>query len=435
MRWRWSQSPEESMLATRKSEGATEPRRLDTGDIGLALANPEWPGFRGADRTSRSRGPQISTNWTDRPPRQLWKIPVGPAWSSFAVAGNFLFTQEQRGPMETVVCYEAETGREVWRQGIETRFDDPMGGPGPRATPTLAGGGLFVTGGTGAFLRLDPATGEVVWRHELRTLAGRDAPAWGFAASPLVVGSVAIAYAGGPGDKGLLAFDVASGALRWSAAAGDHSYSSPQLNTIAGESLVLMLTNAGLVLLDPATGREALNYAWKFINYRALQPHVLGDDTILLATGMSTGTRAIRVTHAGGRLAAEAIWTSRSLKPDFTDFVSYQGYAYGVDGALFTCVDLKTGERRWKGGRYGKGQVVLLENSGLLLVGGEQGQVVLLRADPGGHVEVASFKALEGKTWNHPVVVGDRLFVRNSQEAAGYRLALAEVQAEATDPR
>jgi outer membrane protein assembly factor BamB len=202
------------------------------------------------------------------------------------------------------------------------------------------------------------------------------------------------------------------------------------LNTIAGESLVFMLSNAGLVCLDPATGKEALNYAWKFINYRALQPHVLGDDTILLATGMSTGTRAIRVTRAGDRLAVEAIWTSRNLKPDFTDFVIYQGYAYGVDGALFTCVDLKTGERRWKSGRYGKGQVVLLENSGLLLVGGEQGQVVLLRADPDEHVEVASFKALEGKTWNHPVVVGDRLFVRNSQEAAGYRLALAEVRGD-----
>ena len=144
------------MLAARKPEPAAGTNRPTVGKIELALANPEWPGFRGDDRASRSRGPQILTNWTAHPPRQLWKTPVGPAWSSFAVAGNLLFTQEQRGPMETVVCYDADTGREVWNRQIETRFDEPLGGPGPRATPTLAKGGLFVTGATGTFLRLTP---------------------------------------------------------------------------------------------------------------------------------------------------------------------------------------------------------------------------------------------------------------------------------------
>src|SRR6185369_13727502 len=187
--------------------------------------------------------------------RQLWKIQVGPAWSSFAVAGNLLFTQEQRGPMETVVCYDADTGREVWNRPIEARFDDPLGGPGPRATPTLANDGLFITGATGTFLRLAPATGEVVWKQDLRTVAGRKVPMWGFSASPLVTGSVVIVYAGGPGDKNLLAFDLASGALRWTASTGKDSYSSPQLNTIAGEELVLMLTNDGLACLEPATGK------------------------------------------------------------------------------------------------------------------------------------------------------------------------------------
>ena len=133
--WRWSQTPEESMLSVRKQTASVKPDLPDSGKLGLALANPEWPGFRGADRASRSRGPQISTNWTTLPPRQLWKIQVGPAWSSFAVAGKLLFTQEQRGPRETVVCYDGDTGHEVWNQQIETRFDDPLGGPGPRGDP------------------------------------------------------------------------------------------------------------------------------------------------------------------------------------------------------------------------------------------------------------------------------------------------------------
>ena len=173
-----------------------------------------------------------------------------------------------------------------------------------------------------------------------------------------------------------------------------------------------------------------MNYEWKFGNYRALQPSVVGDDTILLPTGMNTGTWAIRIKTTNGQLAADQLWTSHNLKPDFSDLVIYQGYAYGNDGGIFTCIDLKTGERRWKGGRYGKGQVLLLEKSGLLLVAAEDGRVVLLRADPKEHAEVDSFKALEGKTWNHPVVVGDRLYVRNSQEAACYQLPLAEAKGQ-----
>ncbi len=430
-RWRWSQSSEERMLSIQKPKDSAKPELKDSARLGTALTNPEWPGFRGADRASRSSAPQISTNWTAQPPRQLWKIPVGPAWSSFAVAGKLLFTQEQRGPKETVVCYDGETGREVWNQQVEARLEDPMGGPGPRATPTLANGGLFVTGATGTFMRLNPTTGEVVWKQDLTKVAGRKVPMWGFAASPLVTGGVAIVYAGGADGKGVLGFDAASGALRWSATAGSDSYSSPQLNNILGEELALMLSNDGLVLLDPANGKERLNYAWKFMNYRALQPRVIGTDTILLPTGMSTGTRAIRIAKTDGQLTAQELWTSRNLKPDFTDLVSHEGYAYGVDGDILTCIDVKTGERKWKNGRYGKGQLLLLENSGLLLIAAEQGQVVLVRADPNEHVEVASFKALEGKTWNHPALVGDRLYLRNSQEAAAYQLPLAEAKTAA----
>ena len=185
-----------------------------------------------------------------------------------------------------------------------------------------------------------------------------------------------------------------------------------------------MLSSSGLALLDPANGKTRLDYEWKIAQFRALQPHVLGSDTILLPTGMNMGTRAIRIKKSNGQYAAEELWTSRQLKPDFADLVTYHGHAYGNDGSMLTCIDLQTGERKWKGGHYGKGQILLLENSGLLLILSEQGQVVLVAADPNEHRELASVQALEGKTWNHPVLVGDRLYVRNSQEAAAYRVQL-----------
>jgi outer membrane protein assembly factor BamB len=423
-RGRWTQTAEESLLASAaKSASTNTAAALDQSSVTKALAHPEWPGFRGPDRDGRYLGPKISTNWSAQPPQQLWKIQVGPAWSSFAVAGRMLFTQEQRGPKEAVVCYEADSDKEIWKVELEARLDDPMGGPGPRATPTLANGTLYVTGSTGTFLRLNPLTGETVWKKDLTQIAGSKVPMWGFAASPLVAGPVVIVYGGG-GDKGLLAFDAEKGDLRWSAPCPGDSYGSAQLNKLLDEETVVVLTKSGLTLLDPATGKVRLEYEWKIPQYRALQPHVVGSDTILLPTGMNMGTRAIRIKKNNGQYAAEELWTSRQLKPDFVDLVSYQGYAYGNDGGMLTCIDLKTGERKWKEGRYGKGQILLLETCGLLLVLSEQGQVVLVPADPTAHRELASFQALEGKTWNHPVLVSDRLYVRNSQQAAAYKIRL-----------
>lgn len=397
--------------------------------IAAAVAQAEWPGFRGADRAGHSMAPKIATDWAANPPKLLWKKPVGAGWSSFAVARSFVFTQEQRSTQETVVCYDLKTGDELWAQGWEARFDEPMGGPGPRATPTLSDGAVFAYGGLGILVRLKARTGEIEWQQDVKALSGREKlPMWGFSSSPLVTQSLVIVYAGGAGDKGVMAFDATTGEPRWSAPCGPESYSSPQLSTILGEEVVLMLTNDGLLLLEPATGKVRLNYAWKFQGYRALQPTVVGDDTILLPTPMSEGTRAIRLSlhQKDLKFLAEDLWTSRQLKTDFSELIAHEGYLYGIDGSRFSCLDLKTGERVWKQGSYGKGQALLLDSSGVLLIAAEDGRVVLVKADPAAPNELASIQALEGKTWNHPVVAGDRLLVRNGQEMACYGLPVAK---------
>ena len=416
---RWSTAPGAGSWAKSvpsKAEGAGA-------NIEAAIATAEWPAFRGADRMGHTKAPKLATDWQANPPKLLWKKPVGAGWSSFAVAGPFAFKQEQRGPSEVVACYEIATGDEVWTQQREARFDEPMGGPGPRATPTLADGAVFVASASGMLLRLQAGTGEVVWQQDFKSLSGRkELPMWGYAASPLVTNSLVVIYAGGDGNKGVMAFDAASGQPKWSVACGPESYSSPQLSKVLGEDTLLMLTNDGLLFLDPATGKVRLNYEWKFQGYRALQPTVIGEDVILLPTPMSEGTRAIRVSKKGDQLAAEELWTSKQLKTDFSDLIAHQGYLYGVDGSMFSCVDLKTGARVWKGGRYGKGEALFLDSSDLILMAAEDGRVVLLQADPTAHKELTSFQALQGKTWNHPVLIGDKLLVRNATEAACYTL-------------
>ena len=419
---RWSKSSEDLVSADSQSR-QTKATASHSAD---ALAHPEWPGFRGLHRDGVQHGPIPATDWTTSPPKLVWKIPVGPGWSSFAVAGQMLFTQEQRGAFETVVCYAADSGLEIWTRQVESRFDDPLGGPGPRATPTLADGALYVMGATGLLLRLDPITGEVVWKQDLKVIADRQPPMWGFSSSPLVIDSLVIVHVAGSGDKGIVAFNTSDGKLQWSAAAGQDSYSSPELATINQESFVLMLTNKGLDFLDPATGNSRFYHEWPFEGYRACQPQLIGDDSLLLPTGMGAGTRRIRISHVDDAWKADEVWTSRNLKADFNDLVVFEGHAYGFDSAIFSCIDLETGQRKWKGGRYGKGQVLLQAESGLLIVMGEQGEVVLLKADPKSLTELSRFQAISGKTWNHPVLIGDRLYVRNAQEAACYQLPLAQ---------
>lgn len=428
--WRWKASSEEKLLAdiaAPSPEPAESPVR--SGAIIQALANPEWPEFRGPSRLGISKGPILSTDWENTPPEQLWKIPVGPAWSSFTIAGNYLFTQEQRGSNEAVVCYDANSGDEVWTQEIESRFEEPLSGPGPRATPTLTPNAVFALSAKGWLMRLDPASGEITWKKDLREIADREPPMWGFSSSPLITDSSVIVHAGGENDKGTLAFNSASGDLLWSAPSGDHSYSSPQLATLLNNEYVLMSSNHGVELIHPDTGDVAAAYKWPARSYRVLQPHPVSQDSIILASSDNLGTQRVRFSKNENQLVGEEQWTSLRLKPDFNDFVVYQDHAYGFDASVFTCIDLATGERKWKAGRYGKGQVVLLENPGLLLITTEQGEVVLLKASPDAHTELGRFKALEGKTWNHPAIAGDRLYLRNAQEAAAFKLPLASKKA------
>jgi hypothetical protein len=364
----------------------------------------------------------VQADWKARPPKQLWQKRVGPGWSSFAVAGDRLFTQEQRGEREVVVCWNADTGEERWAQESPARFFEAVGGPGPRATPTLADGRLYALGAMGILHCLEPLSGEVIWKRDLRTDAEREPPIWGFSSSPLVTSGLVIVHAGGKDDKGVLAYDAKTGDLRWSVPSGDHSYSSAHLAELGGRSMALMLTNTGLAAIDIEHGKIVWEHLWPIEGYRVLQPLLVDTSSFLLGSGMGTGTRRIQLTSDGGDPSTAEQWTAPDMKPDFNDFVAHKGYLYGFDQAVFTCVDLETGKRQWKKGRYGKGQVLLLPNQDQLLVLSETGSIVLLRANPQNLEELAKCQAIEGKTWNHPVMVRDRLYVRNGEQAACFEL-------------
>lgn len=442
--WRWSQSAEERLLAqntdlpaapeaatssaspaanttaspTASVAPATEAPKESTAPATPTTAQAEWPGFRGPRRDGIVRGVRIKTDWSASPPAQMWRRPIGPGWSSFAVSGDLLYTQEQRGEDEVVACYKATTGQPVWSHKDKARFFESVGGAGPRGTPTLHNGRVYAFGATGILNALDATTGKVLWSRNVATETKTEIPFWGFASSPLVIDDVVIIAASGQ----LVGYDAATGNQKWVGPSAGGSYSSPHLVTIDGVAQVLLMAGTGLVSISPADGKQIWKHEWA--SNSIVQP-ALGADGEVLITSQENGTRSIAVGHAGGAWTVKERWTSNGLKPYFNDFVVHKGYAFGFDNRILSCIDLKDGQRKWKGGRYGNGQLVLLPEQDLLLVLSEEGELVLVGATPDQFSEVAKVSGLQGKTWNHPALVGDLLLVRNGQEMAAFRLSRA----------
>jgi outer membrane protein assembly factor BamB len=445
LHWRWTPNAEQRLLAqpddtpalpspppaavaTPAPTPAETPKEAVPAVAAKDLAPPapsapamkaEWPGFRGPLRDDIVRGVRINTDWTQAPPTQMWRRPIGPGWSSFAVSGDLIYTQEQRGADEVVACYRMSTGAPVWRHRDTARFWESNGGAGPRGTPTLSGGRIFSLGATGILNALDAQTGAVLWKRNAQSDTGATLPGWGFSGSPLVVDDLVMVAASGI----LAAYDVATGKPRWTGPKAKGGYSSPHLIEIDGVPQVLLINGSGISSVAPATGAPLWKHEWEAV--AIVQPAVVGNGDILVSATSAMGglgVRRLAVRQSSGRWSVEEKWTSTGLKPYFSDYVVHKGYAFGFDGAILSCIDLNDGARKWKGGRYGQGQLVLLADQDALLVISEEGELALVSATPDGFKELARSPGLEGKTWNHPVVVHDVLLVRNDQEMAAYRL-------------
>src|SRR5262245_1102599 len=430
--WRWSARAEDKFLEERRKQSLATASAEPTAD--LVATESDWTGFRGPNRDSHVHHVSLSSDWNSKPPRQLWRRRVGPGWSSFAVIGNRAFTQEQRGETEAVVCIDLATGNELWSHEDKSRFEETVSGAGPRATPTFDSGRIYSLGGSGMLNCLDAATGKQIWSHDITSDAKAKStdenmkpPMWGFSSSPLVAHGIVVVFAGCKDGKSVLAYDASTGELRWSAGKGIHSYSSPQLLKIGDQDQILMVSDHGLEAFDPADGKILWDYDWYLKEmFRVVQPHAPAEGQVLISTPLNNGTRLLEIAKDGDEWKVAEKWTSKDLKPYFNDCVQLGDHLYGFDNEILCCIDLATGKKKWKKGRYGNGQVLLVGDSGQLLIISEEGDAVLAEVSPKGLEERGKFKALTGKTWNHPVIAGDKLLVRNSEEMACYELIPAD---------
>ncbi|MCM2255173.1 MAG: PQQ-like beta-propeller repeat protein [Vicinamibacteria bacterium] len=457
--WRWTPTAEEQLLAhdgelpasapaatTRvappavaadQGHNATPGAAPETADAPRSPLVPEptapataatkpaaWPGFRGPHRDGVVAGLKIATDWTASPPALLWRRPIGPGVSSFAVQGGRLYTHEQRGEEEIVAGYDLANGEPLWTHRDAARFWDSHVGAGPRATPALGDGRVFTLGATGILNALDAGDGALLWTRDVAIDAGGKRPLWGFVSSPLLVDGLVIVHAGA-----LAAYDAATGEPRWRGAAESGSYSSPHLLTLGGVPQVLLTTHTGVTSVAPADGTPLWEHAWAGADWRGIgvmQPVATADGDVLISMVDSSaspiGTRRLAVGRGPEGWTVQERWTSIALKPAFNQVVVHDGHAFGFDNRILSCIDVASGERKWKGGRYGSGQLLLLPEQDLLLVVTEQGELALVQAAADAFVELARFPAIEGRTWNQPALIGDVLLVRNGEEMAAFRL-------------
>ncbi len=418
--FRWSAAPGHSS-AMRPVEGSAAQAPLDLREIREA----DFPQYRGMRRDGVIQGPPLARDWHVRPPLLLWNQPAGGGYSSFAVVGAAAVTLEQRGTHEAVVCYDTASGQVRWLHEYPAHFEEWQGGEGPRATPTIADGDVYSLGATGHLVCLDGATGRQKWAVDI--LADNDNIRWGMSGSPLVCDRVVVVNPGvqkrSAAGRALVAYDRNSGAVAWTAGNTRAGYSSPMLATLAGRSQILLFDGEQIGGYESAGGGLLWSLPWKTMEgINVAQPLVLDGDRVFISSGYGVGCAMLKITHTDGKFVAQQLWKTTALQSKFANPVHRDGYIYGLDNGTLACIDAKDGKRKWKGERYGHGQLLLRDD--LLVILSEEGELVLAQATPEEPRELGRVKALTAKTrtWNNHAVADGKAYVRNDLEMACFDL-------------
>ena len=389
--------------------------------------------FRGQNRSGIVTGVALERNWDLKPPKLLWQREIGVGWSSFSVCGDHCVTQEQREENEAIVCYHIHTGEQVWEHRYSAQLKNMQFGNGPRATPTIYEGRIYAQGATGILSCVEGRTGGLIWSRDIIKDDGGVLPLFGYAISPLVVDDLVITSPGGKGCS-LAAYHKLTGKPVW--AAGDElaSYASPQLANFSQHPQVLIFNAGGLYAHSLQDGALLWNVPWVSppdLNNVCQPIPFLADeddphDRLFLSSDYGVGCALLEIhKNDAEHWSWTDRWRNQNLKSKYACAVVRNGYVFGFDMNLLACVELKSGKRQWKAGRYGYGQLLCVGDC--LVIQAESGEVALVDASAEKFTELGKFTALDWKTWNVPVLSGNRLLVRNDRQAACYELPASQL--------
>ncbi len=408
----------------------------------------DFTGFLGNNRDGVVAG-KLDPDWSNKPPKQKWKIAVGDGWSGIVVVNGFAVTMEQRGAKECVTCYRVENGEQVWVYENPQRHDDRgnMGYAGPRSTPSIDGGQVYCQGATGTLMCLDGSSGKLIWKQEIDALVGSENEtkkalltgeefrqekllSWGRSISPLIVGDLVITGGGGANRKSmttLIACNKSTGEIVWRGGNDMIAYGSPTLATLASVPQIVITAENKTLAVSPTDGKQL----WEFSfpgnsagDANCSQATIVGSDGVIVSKGYGRGGKLLKITQADGKLSADEVWSnSRVLRTKLTNPVIHAGHAYSLSDGFIECIVVETGESKWKERSHaGNGQLLVVGD--LLIVHSEHGQLMLANAAPDAFKKFGEVKTVSGICWNTICVAGPYLLVRSNEEMACFEVAV-----------
>ncbi len=392
----------------------------DNGSHRFSTDQPgDFPRFLGLDGRNDQKATLLAENWYQQNPKELWRSEVGLGWGGFIVAGDYAITLEQRGENEAVVARDVRTGAALWVHEDKARFEEDMGGTGPRTTPLAADDKVWTLGATGILNCLDGKTGRLLWKRDTLKEAGHENLGWAKSSSPILVDDMIIVTLG-KGEKSLAAYRAATGEPVWRSGAKEAGYATPVLAEIAGVRQILAVFAKSAGGYDPATGAAIWEWTENFKSAPAnvANPMPYGSDGVLISIGYGIGSSMIKFDPTARTPTSwphQIEWQTMKMKPKFTNLVLRGDHAWGLDEGRLSCLDLKTGQQLWRGASYGHGQIMGAGDT--LIIQSEKGEVVIARASTTAEEILARIPALTSKTWNTACLAGNLLLVRNDREA------------------
>ena len=376
--------------------------------IGMAFQGTaraaDWPNWRGPNYDGISSETGWSTTWPKDGPKVPWKASLGRGFCSIAVSNGRAYTMGNISDKDILYCFDARTGREIWKQSYACPLFAKQHEGGPAATPTVDGDAVYTFSKNGDALRFEAATGNVIWHKNVNKELGAKHPTWYFAGSPFVTDNMVILNAGSFG----IALNKADGSVIWKNGTGAPGYSTAVPFTQGSQKCVVLFASKEIVGLVAATGKQIWQYGWKTSYDANIANPIVSGNTIFVSSGYNTGCALLKIDGSN----VSEVWRNKNMRNHFNSSVLWKGHIYGFDEKELKCLDFKTGQVKWAQQGLGKGSLMIAD--GKLVILSERGELVIADAAPAGFKELAAAQVLSGKCWTVPVLANGRIYARNA---------------------
>jgi outer membrane protein assembly factor BamB len=369
----------------------------------------DWPRWRGPDLNGISQEKGWTTLWPAEGPRQLWKTSVGTGFSSVAIARERAFTLGNTNGLDTVYCFDAGTGKELWKYSYPCSLDAKYYEGGPGSTPTVEGDNIFTLSKHAQLFGFEAAGGKLLWQRNLMDELGVKKPEWGFAGSPLVEGNLLLLNVGDAGT----AVDKTTGKLVWTSGKDAAGYATPVPFTQAGQRCVAIFSGKALVGVRVKDGKPLWVHPWvERWSINIAEPIIAGDKLFISTFGR--GCALLQLTSARPKV----VWENKNMANHFNSCVLVNGCIYGINGNTdqpekdLRCLELASGAVKWQYQGVGLGSLMVAD--GKLIVLSDRGELIVAEATSAGFKPLARAQVLGDKCWTPPVLANGRIYCRNA---------------------